>query len=440
MSYGIFLIPILFLLNFIVRGKKIFLITAIFCLVILFLEFMPNRKVEGGTYFLSLSLVLFTFPVLVNRFEKMSLNFSEEAEKEFLHLEVVCKDMEKRIEDVEVTIRNLEKDNFTMLDLYEITKEMSGVLSFEDIFRFLQKTLRKNFSFEKGFLVILRHNFSALEIDKIYEISSLFTDDLKESYLSRREHYKVLERIYRERGSFYLDKDDDDVKRRFGIEVDVPFAVSALHSGNTVIGFLLLEGLKKEDFSKFTIFSTQISLELRKVILYEEIEKMATTDSLTGLYVRREIIKSFEEELGRAKKHKMFLSFLMIDIDHFKNCNDQYGHLTGDYVLREIARILRTNLREIDLIGRYGGEELTVLLLNTAEEEAKIVAERIREAVGKYPFKAYGEKFNVTVSIGGTVFPKDGESVIQLVANADKALYFAKNHGRNCVIFYDEIK
>lgn len=438
MNYTIFLIFVFLVLSFLIRTKKIFLFYGIFLIAILFSEFSAEKKIKNPIYLVSLSLTMFSFPVLINRFGKMFTVLSEEKGKEYNRLEAVLKDMERKFGELEVTIKNLERDNLTMLDSYEMTREMSEVLSFEDIFKFLQKTLRKNFSFHKGFFVILRPNPDYLEIDKIYEISSPLAEELKESYFSQREYYKVLEQIYRDGGVFYFSPDDEDIKRRFGIEVKNDFAVSALRAGERVIGFLILEGLKKEDFAKFSVFSTQMSLELRKVILYEEIEKLATTDSLTGLYVRREIIESLEEELERARRHKLSFAFLMLDIDHFKKCNDRYGHLAGDYVLRQIARILKTNLREIDLVGRYGGEEMAVLLLNTHEEEARLVAERIREAIGKYPFKFSGEEFKITISIGGAIYPGDGDSALELIANADKALYLAKERGRNCVVFYRE--
>ncbi|MCM8765521.1 MAG: GGDEF domain-containing protein [Candidatus Omnitrophica bacterium] len=439
MSYALLLIPSLFGVNLLIRGKKSFLISAGVIAFFLFTGLVSGKMGESSLFFLSTSLVLFSLPFLTNGFERMSQGLSREIEESLFHLDFSRRELERKLAEINKTITNLEKDNLTMLELYEITKAMSALLSFEGICRFLHKNLGKKFSFLRGFLILLRGD-DVFIIDKIYDVSSSAEEGIKEAYLPQREYYKLIEKIYPQGGDFYFRSEDERLKHLYEIEIKIPFALSALRAGNKIIGFLLLEGLLEEDFPKFSIFSTQLSLGLRKVTLYETIEKLATTDSLTGLYVRGKIMELLEEELDRAKRHRLPFTFLMLDIDHFKECNDRYGHLTGDYVLREISRLLKTNLREIDLVGRYGGEELSILLLSTRKEEAKIVAERIREAIEKYSFQAYGEKFQVTVSLGGAVFPEDGETVIQLISRADEALYSAKNRGRNCVVFYGEIK
>jgi len=370
----------------------------------------------------------------------MSGNSLEELRKGLHKIEFDCKEIENKIREIEGEIQRLERENTIMLELYEIAKEMSKALSFKDMFKIVCYTLQKNFSFDKGFLVTLRSDLDIFQINKIYELSPSLEEELKEVYLPHRVYYKIMESLFYKRGLFYFDGEDKEMINKFNIDIDIPFVISTLKLGKTVIGFLVLENFKKEEFSRFSVFSTQLSLELRRIMLYENVEKMAITDSLTGLYVRRKIIESLELEIERAKKHKFFLTFLMLDIDHFKKCNDRFGHLVGDYVLSEIARILKTNLREIDLIGRYGGEEIAILLLNTKEDEAKIVAERIREKIAHFPFQAYNERFRITVSIGGAVFPKDGDSSLELINHADNALYSAKKQGRNCVIFYGEIK
>ncbi|MFN7170939.1 MAG: GGDEF domain-containing protein [Candidatus Omnitrophota bacterium] len=432
------LIPLFFILNFLIRGKKIFLLTILTILLFGFMEFVSGKMMHNRVTFLSISLVLFSSPFLVSGFEKMAHTLSQEVEEKLTRLNSSCREIERKLGEMNKTLARLEKDNFNMHTLYEITKAMSQILSFTELCIFLQNNLRKNFSFLQSFLILLRPN-TVFIIDKIYDLSSP-ADGLKESYLPQKEYYKVIEKIYPGGGYFYFSPEDKELKQIYNVEVKIPFALSALMAGDRLIGFLLLEGLLREDFSRFSLFSTQLSLVLRKVTLYETIERLATTDSLTGLYVRKKIMGLFEEELSRAKRHNLSLTFLMLDIDHFKKCNDLYGHLTGDYVLRELARLLKINLREIDLVGRYGGEEFSILLLNTKQAEAKIVAERIREAIASYPFKTYGEEFQITVSLGGAVFPEDGDSAIELIANADKALYSAKNRGRNCVLFYGEIK
>ncbi len=156
-------------------------------------------------------------------------------------------------------------------------------------------------------------------------------------------------------------------------------------------------------------------------------------DSLTGIGTRRYFLERFSEEIHRSMRHKLNLSFLILDLDYFKQTNDRFGHLVGDVVLREVAVILKSNLREIDVIGRYGGEEFTIVLTGIDREGAFRVAGRIRENIEAAVFRAYDEVITTTVSIGISVFPEDGLDAETLIETADKALYKAKETGRNRV-------
>ncbi len=132
----------------------------------------------------------------------------------------------------------------------------------------------------------------------------------------------------------------------------------------------------------------------------------------------------------------MNASFLMIDVDHFKKLNDKYGHLAGDQVLREIAAIIQGNIREIDIAGRYGGEEFCVVLPDTDRDGALYVAERIRQATKETSIKAYDTVVESSVSIGISTFPQDGKKASELIDKADWALYRAKKQGRNRVCVF----
>ena len=163
---------------------------------------------------------------------------------------------------------------------------------------------------------------------------------------------------------------------------------------------------------------------------------MAIRDGLTGLFVRRHFLSRLQEEVARAARHDHALAFLMVDLDHFKRVNDTYGHLVGDAVLREIAALLRTQVREVDLVGRYGGEEFGIGLLDTGRDAAQVVAERIRQAAATATFRACHEPLTLTVSIGIAAFPQDAADAAELIAHADAAMYHAKEAGRNRVSAY----
>jgi len=214
------------------------------------------------------------------------------------------------------------------------------------------------------------------------------------------------------------------------------YSVFVLRAKEKKLGVLLYKGLEPRDREKFAILAHQFALALRRLKLLKDIETLAITDGLTGVYTRRYFLERFEEEVKRSQSRKTELSFLMVDADHFKSINDQHGHLTGDAVLREIARIIQENVREIDIVGRFGGEEFCVVLPDTDQSGALVVAERIRKSAEKCLIKAYDSTVRVTLSIGVALFPSDGKQLEELMDKADWALYRAKSQGRNCVVAF----
>ena len=170
---------------------------------------------------------------------------------------------------------------------------------------------------------------------------------------------------------------------------------------------------------------------------HEEIYRMTIIDGLTQVHVKRYLLESLDKELMRARRHARDLSFLMLDIDHFKKVNDTYGHLTGDAVLAAIAAATRALLREYDIIGRFGGEEFAILLPQTSTAEATQVTERLRARIPHIAIPGGGPvspmPSGITVSIGVAAAANPRHDLVDLLATADHALYQAKNSGRNRV-------
>ncbi len=156
-------------------------------------------------------------------------------------------------------------------------------------------------------------------------------------------------------------------------------------------------------------------------------------DSLTGLYNHTRIKELLEQELERAKRNKLSLVFAMIDIDYFKSVNDTYGHPTGDKVIKNLARLLQLNLRKTDIIGRYGGEEFAVILLDSNIKNAVKTIKKIRNLQEKIIHQYENTKFNVTFSCGVSCYP-DFTDTYTICNEADKALYHAKNNGKNSIV------
>ncbi len=187
--------------------------------------------------------------------------------------------------------------------------------------------------------------------------------------------------------------------------------------------------------------ATVVAICVENATNHERLKRVGLTDSLTGVNNRRFFDQRLLEEVGRARRSREPLACLFLDVDHFKRVNDQYGHQTGDQVLRVVAGLIRDQLRASDVLGRYGGEEFAALLVNAPAPAALEIAERIRAVIADYPFKTLeGESLAATISIGvASLAQDDGETELEPLANelverADQAVYCAKNQGRNRVV------
>lgn len=209
------------------------------------------------------------------------------------------------------------------------------------------------------------------------------------------------------------------------------YAIMPLKIDHSIIGYLAADDIKEADKDKFQILSQQFILGAKRAVLYQEVQELAITDSLSQVFTRRYFLERFAEEIERSKKFKYCFSLLIIDVDRFKYFNDNYGHLVGDAIIKEVSRVAKDNIRQIDIIGRYGGDELAVILSETDKKEAEFVAERIRKSIEEKYIKIYDEELKVTVSIGISTFPEDAKNLQLLIDKADIALYKAKQAGRN---------
>lgn len=178
-----------------------------------------------------------------------------------------------------------------------------------------------------------------------------------------------------------------------------------------------------------------VSLLIEEQQTEADLKRLASTDELTALPNRRAFLVALGAEYARAKRYNRQLSICMLDLDHFKQVNDRYGHHTGDIVLREVASVMRDILREADMAGRLGGEEFGILLPDTLESDAMIMAERLRAAIEKHEVLNQEQILQVTASIGVTSFQLNTESdrTSDLLSVADRCLYYAKQNGRNQV-------
>ncbi len=190
----------------------------------------------------------------------------------------------------------------------------------------------------------------------------------------------------------------------------------------------------RRDLELLGAMANQAAMAIENARLFDEVQRLANTDELTGLSNRRDLFDRGQRELDRSLRNDRTVSALMLDIDRFKSVNDSFGHSIGDEVLREIARRIQDAVRDIDIVGRYGGEEFAVILPETDMQIAIVVAERVRSAIGEHPFETAAGPLEIHASVGvAEVRAADGETIGHLLDRADTAMDLAKQGGGDLV-------
>ena len=228
------------------------------------------------------------------------------------------------------------------------------------------------------------------------------------------------------------------IKRKFNSDVIVMTGYSGDYSYEEAIN------MGASDFVIKPVRLEELLLRLKRVLkerdlsqerirMMEKLQRLAITDGLTKLHNSRSFYSQLEVEVDRFNRYKHPLSLLLLDIDHFKWYNDNYGHLEGDKVLVRISQLIKACLRKLDTAYRYGGEEFTVILPETSDEEAVLVAERIRKTIEAEKFTPEtGTELGITISIGAAQYAPE-EQLSTFIQRADKAMYVSKEKGRNRV-------
>lgn len=330
-----------------------------------------------------------------------------------------------KLEDVKHQRKYLEEKLSQLSKLYAITKDMSSNVRFSELSGSLKDFLEDNFKFGTFKIILFKYENSKKSIDKIYEIGAETNHaKLNEAFCD------LTDSVAKSKKPMLLEREKNEFNFKSDPKLKNILAVP-LMARKRVIAAFLIENIRKDDYDKFLILASQVALQIERIGLFDDVEQLSIMDGLTGTFLRRYFLERFGQEISRAQESKMNLAFIMVDLDHFKQCNDNFGHLVGDVALEEVADILKQNIREIDLVARFGGEEFCVLLPETQKSGAFSVAERIRKAVESRTIKAYDESIKITISMGISSFPEDSKNLDGLIESADKALYEAKKHGRN---------
>lgn len=348
-------------------------------------------------------------------------------------LEAGIRDEQKAIESFEEKIVNYAR-------LKGLTEHLGMCLSLEDTSRTLAEEVNRLFgSHERTVILYLFHSrtgdlgISASHKGEMRVNLKAKQGDLFDQWVVKGMQPLLIEDTkndYR----FDMDKMTSEDLRPLRSLISVPLMV-----GHKAMGILRIDSPCEGDFTTQDLrFLTTIgdvgAVAIENAHLCERLEQLAIQDSLTGLYLRRYLTERMPEEIGRQLRNKGRLSFLMMDLDHFKQYNDRFGHTAGDIVLRAVGTLLADCFRQPGvLLCRYGGEEFSALLPDCSKAEALELAEGIRTRIAGQTIVLRREETRMTVSIGVASCPEDAVNPRELVHKADMALYAAKAGGRNRV-------
>ncbi len=334
--------------------------------------------------------------------------------------------------------KELLEKNFNLQLINEFAIKLGSTLDMKVLYQYIKVLINEKFhtkdiiaySFEEEKNVLLVEK----ESDEKEDYHNIYLEEFSEASLSHL-YYGIIgigDETHEVSGihkkiSFELDK-----KGNKGTDYIIPL----LSNGN-ILGLIAFKTSKKLDIGFLETLKQQISMYVYNGTLYT----MAITDSMTKLYLQTYFKERIESEVKRFERYNQEFSLIILDIDKFKKFNDTYGHLVGDYVLKEVAKIIKISVRKFDIVARYGGEEFGVILLSTGSETAVMVAERIRRNIEKKVFEYYGTEMRVTIS-GGVAHVRDIEVMehTEIIRIADEALYESKNNGRNKITLYKKDK
>ncbi len=291
---------------------------------------------------------------------------------------------------------------------------------------------------EKGMIYLIAPNTGQLEMR-----ASLGYSDPRIQKFTVPGSRGYVARAVRERKPIIIaDGQTDPAVRLHGSSSEIQAVQSAIAAPlileDEVIGAISLDATRRAAFTEtdlhlLTSFADMATAAIHNAQLHAEVQKLALTDSLTGLYNRRGFMELGRREVQRSLRFDRPLTAIMADVDHFKYINDTYGHGIGDLVLKTVASRCSSNIRAVDIIGRYGGEEFIVLLPETDLFTAAAVAERLRERMADLPVMAGGVSVSVSISLGVAKASADTPDLDALIRRADSALLAAKQNGRNRV-------
>lgn len=332
------------------------------------------------------------------------------------------------------TIKSLEEKLTHYSILKDVVEEFSSVLLPEEITRLVLEKAVRTLGKEGRTLVFLVNT----EKQELMLAASSNADRIKEKkgdifdqWILRHRKSLIIEDIEKD---FRFPADDIlEAKKNFKSLIATPLVSEGKVSGIIRMDAASEFAYTQDDLRLLDIIASIAAVAIQNAYLYSRTQELAIRDGITGLFVRRYFMERFHEEIKRAARKKGTFSIILFDIDHFKEYNDEYGHTAGDLVLKHLSRTVSSMTREVDILARYGGEEIILLLVGMNKKEASVEANAIRKLIESRPLTLRRKESRVTVSAGVSNYPEDSILEEELIKVADERLYKAKAEGRNKV-------
>ena len=329
--------------------------------------------------------------------------------------------------------------------LFSSSRALSSTLELAPLFNSFFRTSAKSLALDRAAMLVFDERKDALQVVSTHGFGDV-EDQIEGMVFQRGEG--VSGTVFEKKTMLYirdLEKDDRFMHFRGKLRLAGSALIMPLLTADRCVGVMLLNRVRKDGFTfddigLFHVIANQVAGAVANSLLYQKTQDLARHDELTGLYNRRVLETRLNDEWDRAGRFGITLACMMIDVDHFKQFNDDYGHLVGDDVLAHVGQLIQSHVRKVDTLARYGGEEFAVLLPRTSRKEAVAVAEKLRANVATMPIGAK-EGFvglSVTISLGVASTEDDPRSAKELLDMADHGLLMAKTAGRNRVIAYGE--
>lgn len=328
--------------------------------------------------------------------------------------------------------KELLEKNFNLRIINSFSSTLSSSLEIKTIFLYIKDLMINNFSANNIHIFSYENNVFIHESSEknFFNISIDTMKDTCKEYVLSGNIGK--EKEYIQESDFYKS-----IASFLGSEYEGKPYIIPLVANSNLLGILAFKSNIDIDIELLEALKNQMSIYIYNATLYT----MAITDSMTKLYLQTYFKEKLDKELVNYRCHKKELSLILLDIDHFKKFNDCHGHLAGDFIIKEVAKLIKDSVRSFDVVSRYGGEEFAVMLLDTNLELAQIIGERIRLNIENEYFLYQDKKLNVNISLGLASVEdcKSDLSSHNFISKADEALYFSKRNGRNKLSIYNEI-